>query len=99
MENSNPCAPPTEPARSSDRSQDRRRPSLLRYGTLGAIAAASVGVVDSFLDHAQYGFSHKIGGAPYQLTVDAFVALCLAGLGMAIGVFVAVVLRLATLDR
>ena len=39
-------------------------PSLLRYGTLGAIAAASVGVVDSFLHHAQYGFSHKIGGAP-----------------------------------
>lgn len=99
MENSNPYAPPTEPPESSDRPQHRRRPSLLRYGVLGAIAAGSVGVADSVLDHAQYGFSHKIGGAPYQLTVDALVALCLAGLGMAIGMFVGLVLSLATLDR
>jgi hypothetical protein len=80
--------------RPTDRPRERRRPSLLRYGALGAIAAGSVGVADSIIDHVQYGFSQKIG-APCQLTADAGLALCLAGLGMAIGVFVG----LAILDR
>lgn len=77
---------------SPDRPPERKRSLWVRYGMLGAVAAGSVGVVNSFIAHAQYGFSQKIG-APIQLSVDACLALCLALLGFVLGALAGAVQR------
>jgi hypothetical protein len=76
----------------SARAPKRKAPSWVRYGMLGAVAAGSFGVVNSFIAHAQYGFSQKIG-APIQLSVDACLALCLALLGFVLGALAGAVQR------